>query len=99
MTIYATNDRKVSLRTGLWGKIILTVLQGGRYTDAKLRDLTYTELYHRIQEVKYDELLLAVHSKFPDVSRHETALRYIREKEKNIHEGKTIDNHNQTNTI
>ena len=29
----------------------------------------------------YYELILAVGSKFPDESRHETALRYIREKE------------------
>jgi hypothetical protein len=30
---------------------------------------------------KYNELLMAVEKKFPDQSRHETALRYIREAE------------------
>ena len=30
---------------------------------------------------KYNELLMAVQTKFPDESRHETALRYIREAE------------------
>lgn len=30
---------------------------------------------------KYDELIYAVHSKYPNETRHETALRYIRERE------------------
>jgi len=30
---------------------------------------------------KYRELIMAVAQKFPDESRHETALRYIRERE------------------
>ncbi len=32
-------------------------------------------------EVKYQELIMAVAQKFPDETRHETALRYIRERE------------------
>jgi hypothetical protein len=32
-------------------------------------------------EAKYDELILAVGKKYPDESRHETALRYIRQAE------------------
>lgn len=32
-------------------------------------------------EKLYDELIMAVESKFPDESRHETALRYIKERE------------------
>ena len=32
-------------------------------------------------EVRYNELILNVASKFPDESRHETALRYIKEAE------------------
>jgi hypothetical protein len=32
---------------------------------------------------KYDELIFAVESKFPKESRHETALRYIKEGEQN----------------
>ena len=32
--------------------------------------------------VKYNELLYAVERKFPDESRHETALRYIKQAER-----------------
>lgn len=32
-------------------------------------------------EKKYDELIRAVESKFPGETRHETALRYIRDRE------------------
>ena len=32
-------------------------------------------------QIKYDELLMSVQRKFPDETRHETALRYIKEAE------------------
>ena len=38
------------------------------------------------EKQKYDELLYAVVRKFPNESRHETALRYIREAEKAVTE-------------
>jgi hypothetical protein len=39
------------------------------------------ELVAAAEREKYNELLMAVGKKFPDESRHETALRYIREAE------------------
>lgn len=33
---------------------------------------------------KYYELIMAVESKFPNETRHETALRYIKEREQKI---------------
>ena len=41
------------------------------------------ERLKRFQEIValYSELLYAVEGKFPDETRHETALRYIRERE------------------
>ena len=39
---------------------------------------------------KYNELLMAVGKKFPNESRHETALRYIREAESKSDCAKTI---------
>ncbi|MBU1076217.1 MAG: hypothetical protein KKH98_02920 [Spirochaetes bacterium] len=41
---------------------------------------------------QYNELLMAVERKFPNESRHETALRYIREAEQKGGEGKTVKN-------
>ena len=49
-------------------------LMAVRKCDELTRDVS--ELYH--------ELLSAVAQKFPSESRHETALRYIREREQNI---------------
>lgn len=37
---------------------------------------------------KYNELLFAVESKFPNETRHETALRYIKEAEENANNSK-----------
>ena len=41
----------------------------------------------RIEELqeKYSELIMAVAQKFPDESRHETALRYIQQRESTCH--------------
>jgi len=39
------------------------------------------ELLTRPNDAKYEELLMAVARKFPNESRHETALRYITEAE------------------
>ncbi len=88
MNIYATNDRVLGIRAGLGKKMIITVLQGGRFIDAQLGDLTFLEVFQKDEKTKYDELLLAVQKKYPNETRHETALRYIREREKrnNIHE-------------
>jgi len=51
------------------------------------RLLAQVELHERIAELEkeataYKELLFAVASKFPGESRHDTALRYIRNAEK-----------------
>lgn len=53
---------------------------------------TVLSLLHRLQAAEkrvklYDELLYAVGSKYPNETRHETALRYIHEREqpKDIH--------------
>lgn len=48
------------------------------WADALIAELDRGE---PLVTTKYDELILAVHSKFPGESRHETALRYIRERE------------------
>ena len=40
---------------------------------------------------KYDELIMAVETKVPDESRHETALRYIRERE--THNNHPVSSH------
>ena len=47
---------------------------------------TITHLTKRVEELeqKYHELLYGVASKFPDESRHETALRYILNTERGI---------------
>lgn len=44
--------------------------------------------YIRDLEMRYDELIYAVQSKHPNETRHETALRYIREREKQEGTGK-----------
>jgi len=41
----------------------------------------WNELNTRPNDAKYEELLMAVARKFPNESRHETALRYITEAE------------------
>jgi hypothetical protein len=48
-------------------------LELSQFTGARTRD-----------ELKYDELIYAVQRKFPNESRFETALRYIREMESKI---------------
>jgi hypothetical protein len=42
-----------------------------------------SEANERVKELedKYNELIFAVHTKYQEESRHETALRYIKEKE------------------
>jgi len=56
------------------------------YCDAKNyqenRKLRFIEQYH--------ELIMAVESKYPNESRHETALRYIRERENKSFTGSEI---------
>ena len=42
--------------------------------------LTRLKQLHEIDR-KYDELIMAVQSKFPGETRHETALRYIKDRE------------------
>lgn len=39
------------------------------------------EKYRELMIEKYRELMMAVKSKYPNESRHETALRYIKEAE------------------
>jgi len=48
-------------------------LELSQFTGARTKD-----------ELKYDELIYAVQRKFPNESRFETALRYIREMESKI---------------
>lgn len=45
--------------------------------------------YERLEKIekKYNELLLAVGNKYPDESRHETALRYIKTTELRLDAG------------
>lgn len=52
-------------------------------SDQRHNQLTSLSLAHRISilEKNYYELIYAVGSKFPNETRHETALRYIRERE------------------
>jgi len=57
-------------------------LMGGTPTLVSARE--FTALLHmarRARAAKYDELIYAVETKYPNESRHETALRYIRERE------------------
>ncbi|MDQ3273777.1 MAG: hypothetical protein M3Q39_01775, partial [Actinomycetota bacterium] len=52
-------------------------------TGEKFSDRVHAALQSRakVAEDHYSELLLAVANKYPGESRHETALRYIRERE------------------
>lgn len=47
-----------------------------------------------INKRRYTELIMAVKRKFPDESRHETALRYIQEAERNCIGGPSQDKDN-----
>jgi len=65
--------------------------------DAVIYDLPTEEIIesscrdNRILNKKLNELIMAVESKYPNESRHETALRYIREREsKSLTAGKDI---------
>lgn len=52
------------------------------FTDGRDYPVTFSEMEIRYRDLKmrYDELLYAVATKVPGESRHETALRYIRER-------------------
>ena len=59
--------------------------------DMAEADQTIQQLKTKLAEsdarvVKYDELLLQVENKHPNESRHETALRYIRQAENKSHQ-------------
>ena len=41
-------------------------------------------------EKNYNKLIMAVESKYPNETRHETALRYIKEREKYVDEAKKM---------
>lgn len=54
--------------------------------DTKTLDKLYLELSQFIRarterELRYEELIMAVGNKYPNETRHETALRYIRQAE------------------
>jgi len=48
---------------------------------------------HAELQRKYDELIYAVGNKYPGESRHETALRYIQERENSTSEGQQAGEH------
>jgi hypothetical protein len=52
-----------------------------RAYDAILDDCRIQEERIKVLEDKYNELILSVGNKYPNESRHETALRYIRNAE------------------
>lgn len=45
----------------------------------------YKKKYHALQD-KYNELIMAVSKKYPNESRHATALRYIQETEERAYD-------------
>jgi len=51
------------------------------YQSASLDDVLSLQKRYGELSKKYEELLYAVAQKFPDETRHETALRYIRQRE------------------
>jgi len=52
----------------------------------EMRDqLNAKDRKYKVLKSKYDELIMAVAQKFPDESRHETALRYIQQRESTCH--------------
>lgn len=73
-------ERRIrQLENDLTGDFLKVVVQGGGAQQF---------IYQPFREVselreKYNELIYAVASKFPDETRHETALRYIQQAEKN----------------
>ena len=46
----------------------------------------YKKKYYSLRD-KYNELIMAVGRKFPNESRHSTALRYVQETERRANEG------------
>jgi Cft2 family RNA processing exonuclease len=46
-----------------------------------LKELFDSDEHIKVLEGKYNELIFAVHNKYPNESRHETTLRYIRNAE------------------
>jgi len=76
-SIAADKDREIeALRERL-------ARRGTSEPELRRAALTIEELGHQLEEVllKYNQLLYAVASKYPGETRHETALRYIQERE------------------
>ena len=54
--------------------------------------ITKSVIHLKNKNRQYNELIMAVGRKFPNESRHETALRYIKEAEQKGGEGKPVKN-------
>lgn len=62
----------------------LTIVYQRGFADGKIsaqRKPLTEDLYNKLLEDLYNELLFAVGRKYPDETRHQTALRYIRQAE------------------
>lgn len=60
-----------------------SLLQQQEKDEANNNSKTVSDTPHDPDRKRYLELVMAVQRKFPDESRHETALRYIQEAERN----------------
>lgn len=76
-------------------KVLLEVIESGDLIklvtyDGKSQNFIYVP-YKGYDELrsKYNELIYAVAQKYPDENRHETALRYIKEREENKETGES----------
>lgn len=74
-------DHLLRLRRACAHKFLVDL--GGEVRLGRVELLQFLDAYEQIGTLqeKYNELLYAVHSAFPNESRHETALRYIRQRE------------------
>lgn len=61
----------------MWQRALRDAIKAG----GKLARYDFAAFVAAAEREKYNELLMAVGKKFPGESRHETALRYIREAE------------------
>ncbi len=95
-----TNTQKIDTRD--WADIVASNLHGcqiisGRdvervakqFREAAADQGAAAKEVHRVTNQRYADLLLAVDRKFDGETRHETALRYIRETEANCCRGPT----------
>lgn len=89
------------------GSGVSQVLENGRHVDSRCSCLASASLTPPAPEAseakamaesfaRYCELLYAVHRKFPGESRHETALRYIREAEASASDSQASANADRT---